>query len=1046
MEATIQAAIARAFELFSDNTAAEYGEESITYERLRIESSQLSRFINRPDNQAKKIIGILLDNGIEFILAVIGILKSGNIFMPLDIKHPVKRLQDMLEAVKADYIITDRENMELAAELSGEGGIPMLLDRNELKQYPEAENVSGYNGNDPVYIFFTSGTAGKPKAILGKNKSLLHFITWEANYLGLTEGTRFSQFTSTGFDAVLRDIFTPVSTGGTICIPPKREILLDAGRLSGWIDRERINVIHCTPTLFHNFNMGITEKSYEDLHYVLLAGERIVPRELKNWYDTFQDRIQLINLYGPTETTMVKTYYSIAPSDVNRSSIPIGRAMDGTAVHILDERRRTCEAGAEGEIYIETEYMTFGYYGNEELNKESFLHITMDNGEKKYVYRTGDCGRLLDDGCLEYRGRKDRQVKIRGNRVEPGEIENIILTLPGITKCYVHYSDNEEKNDVLTAYCVKNTDISEERLFDFIRYQLPDYMLPANIVFLDKIPMDANGKADVRALPAPAAKARRRYAPPQDDIEVKLIEIWNGILEREDIGVTDSFLQIGGHSLNIMTMISQIYDCFEVELPLEIVFDRPDIKSIASYIRESDNVNPRYDIQPVEIRDYYPISPAQRRIFISEQLDNKGTAYNITNSFTVRGRLDEERLRRALERLADRHEALRTSFHVVDGEIYQKIHGHIDSQLVVHECGEAGAEAVIDGFIKPFDIEKAPLFRLCLLSVDEDKSILAMDMHHLISDGKSVRILLRDLLLLYKAKEELPKPAFRYVDYVSWYNKRISDKKAEYEEYWLNRLKDMASVKGLPIDYAIQNDRTYSGGSLIKELPADILNSLNKCAIQNKTTLFILMFAVYSVLYAKYTAQEDIIIGSPVEGRRNHKLEDIVGMFINVIPVRSNPTMDKSFADYLNEMKTIILEGFEHEDYQIDELISKLHLKDNFNGRYLFDTLFSMQYFEALPSGDMDISFDYFDKPPAVESENLRVILYHTPDKLLISYSYSREIFKEETMERMLKDYIRLMEIVTDNIAIRLKDIELYDNAAGAEPMINTDLPLDFNF
>ncbi len=1039
MDCSIQEVVCRSLRTFSNQIAIEYGDDIITYKVLDSRSNYVADALTQLSKQRKKV-GIFLHNRVDIIVSMIGIIKAGDIFVPLDVNH-LGKLKDILGLVECDYIITDEENREVLLQFIKEQSKIILYRTNEKNDFcVDAEIKFKYGLDAPIYIFFTSGTSNIPKAILGKNKSLVHFIQWESDLLHIGEGARVSQLTFPTYDAILRDIFTPLFVGGTICIPVKKDIVFDSSRLSEWIEDEAINVLHCTPTIFRNIRKEMISKSYSELQFILLAGESIIPQELKKWYQVFGDRIQLINLYGPSETTMVKTFYFIKSSDVGCQAIPIGKPMNDVKIHIVDEEGNLCGVDTEGEIFIETEYTALGYYCNEELTKKKYVYITTDDQKEVLAYRTGDCGRYREDGNIEYLGRKDRQIKKLGNRIELGEIENVITTHQYVDCCYIHAVKNkQDSNVILVAYCVTNDFLESKELIKYLEARLPYYMMPNQIVFVDRIPVKDNGKIDIDLLSVNSVKLPE-VNQPVDEIEAKLVAIWSEILGTKDFSIKDNFLHIGGHSLLLMTLISKIYEVFEIELTLEFVFDYPYITSIADYIRKAENQSGYHDIDILENRRYYPLSAAQRRIFISEQLDDKGIAYNLTNVFLMNGCMDIERLQEAVNCLAQHHESLRTSFDIVDGEMRQEVHTDVKIQITTGQCEERDIDEYLQEYVKPFELGIAPLFRMCYLQLGDNKVALVIDMHHLIADGRSVRIVLRDLLRLYHLEKPLDKPHYSYSDYVYWFEKRLNYRKEAGEHFWSDFLNDCKFFKGLPTDFPISKNRNYYGASIIREMPDAMRYRVQQFIEDNKTTLFIYMFLAFSVLYGKYAALEDIVIGSPVEGRKNHKFKDVVGMFVNVLPIRCRVASGKRFSDYLTEMQTVILNCFEYDDYQIDDIISMLQVKNDVNGRYLFDTLFSLQYFEELPTNDMNTTFEYYDYIK-MESENLRVIVYSVDDKVYITFRYSKELFSEKTIQRMMNDYFTVIENTLKDKDILLQNILSYEVMSDC-----TELAVDFNF
>jgi len=504
---------------------------------------------------------------------------------------------------------------------------------------------------------------------------------------------------------------------------------------------------------------------------------------------------------------------------------------------------------------------------------------------------------------------------------------------------------------------------------------------------------------------------------------LKLAEIWSEILETDNFDRDDNFLAIGGHSLKVMTMISMIYDSFEVELPLEVVFNNAVISKIADYIRNNNKI--KIDkIVNIGQKEYYELSPAQRRIVYIEKYEDVKTTYHLTNKFMLNGVVDEERLNDAFMKLIKRHESLRTSFELHDDGFVQIINDEIDFRLTVISCREEEVDEYISSFIKPYNLEKAPLFRGALIKFNEEKSMIVLDLHHTIADGKSVRIILRDLLALYK-DEPLPELKARYVDYTQWYNRLVQGKREEQEAYWQGVLKDYNITKGLMKDFEVSGEREYKGGKITEYISENLYNALNKLAVENHTTAFILLFAAYNVLYSKYTAKEDIVIGTPIEGRENNELKDMVGMFINSLAIRSYPEKEKTFYDYLTEMKDVVIGAFDNDEYQIDNILNELSKDSEVIDNNIFDVTFAMQYIDTLSEDIAGVEVDYLNENNVMEFENLRVIVYSYENTLILSLVYSKDLFRDETISQMMRDYLKILETITDNPYIKIKDINL---------------------
>lgn len=598
---TIQKKLQNSFDSYKDKIAVEYGKRSLTYEELEAKSNYISNIITDRGILKGTFIGILLEDRIELIITMVGILKAGCAFVPLDPIYPPKRLAMMINTTDLKYIFTNHHGREVLDDVTKADDIKIDTILTDELSYREKEWMQKipdctYNPDDCIYVFFTSGSTGIPKAIMGKNMSLLHFINWEISTLKIDDTFKVSQLTTPSFDACLRDIFTPLCSGGTVSIPESRQIIMDASSFTDWIQKSAVQVLHCTPSIFGHIRLeGLTADSFPQLKYVLMAGERININNVSKWYDIFGERIQLVNLYGPSETTMVKMFYLIKPTDVITKNIPIGVPMIGARAIILDSDMNVCNRGDIGEIYLRTPYMSLGYYNNPDLTRQNFIANPFSNDPKDLIYKTGDLGRILPDGNMEILGRIDRQIKIRGVRIELSEVENELSRHPGIEASVVHSFKNEESIDqYIAAYYVSEKEIAYADLKKFLSQSLPEYMVPTYFIKLDKIPVTINGKLDYKALPHPNTILRQDFVAPENNIQEKLADIWCKILEVNEVGIYDNFMQIGGNSLNIMTMISMIYEEFGIELPLGVIFENPTIKKMEEYIhglKDAEQIN-----------------------------------------------------------------------------------------------------------------------------------------------------------------------------------------------------------------------------------------------------------------------------------------------------------------------------------------------------------------------------------------------------------------------------------------------------------------------
>ncbi|WP_414544488.1 non-ribosomal peptide synthetase [Nostoc sp. CCY0012] len=579
-------------EKHSNNIAVDCGEQKFTYSEIETQSNKLANFLIEHGASKGSMVAILAQDSVKFIIAIIGILKAGCVFIPLVTDLPEHRINTILSEATPQWLIVDAtgfakiSNGRIAEFLQSQ---VICLDENAIfDNYPKYNQVNKPNiqvePDDMCYLYFTSGSTGKPKGIAGCLKAISHFINWEITTLGITEGTRVSQLITPTFDAFLRDIFVPLCSGGVVCIPKEIDTILDARKLIKWIDKQQINLIHCVPSLFGSIlNEDLHPKRFSSLQYILLSGEPLLPADVSRWTEVYGERIQLVNLYGASETTMTKFFYFVKPTDSQRRFIPIGKPMEGAAALVVDERGKVCPPGMVGEIYIRTPYRTLGYYQLPELTNKVFIPNPFSNNPDDIVYKTGDLGRILEDGNFECLGRRDGQVKIRGVRIELGEIENQLRLHSLINDVVVVDREDSNGNKYLCAYVVLKEEVESGKLRDFLLASLPESMIPSVFVFMEALPRTISGKVDRRSLPAPN-RQNRTFVPPRTPIEMQLAQIWGQVLNLDRVGLNDNFFELGGHSLNATQLVSRIGKAFQVELPLRSLFDAPTLATQAESI------------------------------------------------------------------------------------------------------------------------------------------------------------------------------------------------------------------------------------------------------------------------------------------------------------------------------------------------------------------------------------------------------------------------------------------------------------------------------
>ena len=588
---------------FRGHLAIECAQQRVTYGELADRSTSLANYLISQGAAKGSIVAILAEDAIEVITSIIGILKAGCVFVPLEPRIPESRLQAMIAEVSPTWFIVEPEFLPRLEKVVASGARIICVDgngahehRGESSACTEHERIpldrqtpSAASGPDDMcYIYFTSGSTGKPKGIAGRRKGIDHFIQWEIKTLNVTEETRVSQLTGASFDAMLRDVFVPLCAGGTICVPEDRETIIDAPRLIDWLDSRRLSIIHCVPTVFRSLvNEHLRPEYFSALKYILMAGEPLLPADVKKWMEVYGERVQLVNLYGPTETTMTKFFYFVTPQDKDRRFIPIGKPMEGARALVVDPRGSACPPGAVGEIYIRTPFRSLGYYNQPELTREVFIKNPFNDDPNDIVYKTGDLGRILEDGNFEFLGRKDSQVKIRGVRIELAEIESQLREHESVRNVAVIDRENSRGDKYLCAYVVSTGEFDHGALRSFLSQRLPEYMIPA-FMQVDELPMTLSGKVDRRALPDPkhVRLDDDDVTGPRDAVELRLTNIWKDVLNVKPIGVQDNFFDLGGHSFLAVSLMSRIEREFGVKLPLAVLFQGATVESLGVMVRQ----------------------------------------------------------------------------------------------------------------------------------------------------------------------------------------------------------------------------------------------------------------------------------------------------------------------------------------------------------------------------------------------------------------------------------------------------------------------------
>ncbi|HLP46187.1 MAG TPA: condensation domain-containing protein, partial [Candidatus Kapabacteria bacterium] len=664
-------------------------------------------------------------------------------------------------------------------------------------------------------------------------------------------------------------------------------------------------------------------------------------------------------------------------------------------------------------------------------DEENFQHSAFELPLTPHsnFYSTGDLARWLSDGNIEFLGRIDNQVKIRGFRIELGEIENQLLKHKYIKEAVVILNNDAITDKNLTAYIVSIEAFHENELREYLQKNLPDYMIPSYFVQLEKIPLTPNGKVDRKVLPEPRMKAGKSYIAPGNEIEKKLVEIWSEVLGRDElhiiqlnetIGINDNFFQLGGHSLKATILSAKIHKAFNANIPLSKIFTIPTIRGLANYIKSA--LQEKYlTIESIEKKEYYSLSSAQKRLYILYQMNPQGIGYNIPSFLVLEGAIDKEKLEHTFKLMIRRHESLRTSFHMINDEPVQRIHDKVEFEIEY---------LATEAFIRPFDLSNAPLLRVGLIKENENKHILMMDMHHIISDGTSINIMVKDFMALYQG--EFPSELqIQYKDFSNWQNDEKQAESLERQgEFWLNEFAGEIPVLELPVDYPRPAVQSFEGSSIPFEIDKETVGVLKTLALELGATIYMILLSLYTVFLAKLTNQEDIVIGSPIAGRRHVDLEKIIGMFVNTLALRNYPLGEKLFIYFLEEVKEKTLAAFNNQEYPYEDMVEQVATSVNRDTARnpLFDTMFALQNIKGgvIEIPGLKIEPYVFENKTA--KFDLTLTAVESEDELELTFAYSTQLFKRETIQRFINYFINAAAGVTGVMkdkTLRIGDISI---------------------
>ncbi|HLP58011.1 MAG TPA: amino acid adenylation domain-containing protein, partial [Candidatus Deferrimicrobium sp.] len=999
----------------------------LSYWELNDQSDHLAGLLIEKGVLPGTIAGLMMERSIDLIIGILGILKAGGAYLPIDPELPEERVNYMLKDSGSGILLTNEQEKRNNCQCS------IVNYQLSMSGRPR---LGLHHSNHLAYVIYTSGSTGRPKGVPITYANLSPLLHWGFSCLGLGVKDRFLQNLAYYFDWSVWEIFIALTTGASLYMVPK-ELLLNPGACVAFMTRNDITVLHTTPTQY-GYYLKTTEKLFT-LKYLFIGAEKLNPGLVRSTFQSVEEHCRVFNMYGPTECTIISAVLEIRRLEnfEKALSIPIGRAVGNTNLFILNKNLNLCPVKISGELYIAGDGVAQGYVNRPELTADKFIHFHHSSFGIHHLklYRTGDLAKWLPDGNVEFLGRIDHQVKIRGFRIELGEIEKRLLDHAHIKEAVTVVKTDESGDKYLCAYIVSAKELDSSDLKEYLAGYLPGYMIPSYIMFIDKIPLALNGKIDREALPRPGWENTGVYVAPVNEIEMKLAEIWAEVLQidRNRISTHDDFFALGGHSLKTITLTSVIHRELQVKIPQAEVFLNPTVRELAHYIDKA--VKTHYDsIEPVEKKQYYILANAQKRLYVLHQLNPLNVAYNMPQIISLPRGFETGKLTGIFKRLINRHESLRTSFHITPGnQAVQVIHNDIDFKIE-YSTGYIGDDIhhFIHSFVRPFDLSKAPLLHAGLVKCAGESYILLVDMHHIISDGVSHQVLIEDFKALYNGNE-LPPLRIHYKDFAEWQNSvsQVENIKRQ-EAYWLKEFEGDIPILNLPFDFSQPGNPSFEGDAVDFSIEKKYLEAMENIASQQGVTMYMMHLALFNVLLARLCGQEDIVIGTASAGRRHADLQRIIGMFVNTLALRNYPQYQKNFIDFLLEIKQSTLAAFENQDYPFEDLVNKVAPDRNIDRNPLFNVMFN--FLEMDVPGKMPFNgYERRQAPPQTMFEqdvnaskfDLTLTISKIGADFHFSIRYRIDLFKRETIRDITHSFRELVSGVVDNPTGKIADLKI---------------------
>lgn len=1049
--------------------------EAWTYGELDSQSNRLAGYLLSKGLQQEDLVAIYAHRNASLVWALLGVLKAGAAFLILDPAYPAPRLIEYLRIAQPRAWL----------HIEGAGKLPESLDeylytlplacRFMLPDHKTGEALAALEGysigeqeieltpDSLAYVAFTSGSTGTPKAVLGRHGPLAFFATWAKKAFGLGDSERISMLSGLSHDPLHRDIFTALQLGATLCIPDQQDAIM-SGKLRQWIREEEITVINLTPAMGKILTESTPNRQecpIETLRYAFFVGDVLAKSDVSRLWK-IAPSLTCINLYGSTETQRALAYYIVPRADdiacertaagnPGKEILPLGRGIQDVQLLVINDAGQLAGVGELGEIHFRSPHLARGYL-DDALTQERFVINPFTRAAGDRLYKTGDLGRYLPDGNVEFVRRNDRQVKIRDFRIEPAEIEAVLIRQPAVREAAVVAREDHAGETCLVAYVAGDSRLALRvgDLRSFLKDKLPEYMIPSIFVVMKALPLTPQLKIDHRALPPPEhlrSEPKIAFAAARTPTEEVLAAIWADVLGITAVGIHDDFFELGGHSLLATQVFSRLRDSFKVELPIRALFESPTVAKLAQMVEAAMRAGVYTEappIVPVGRDEKLPLSYAQQRLWFLDQLETRNPTYHMSAAIRLTGSLNVAALSRTFNELIRRHESLRTSFPVVKGYPVQSIaplrHGDLRlEELSVLPEDEREAEVerqANDEARRPFDLARGPVFRVRLLRIGEQVHVVLLTMHHIISDGWSMGILVREAAALYRAFcDERPSPfeelPIQYADFARWQQEWLKGDVLESSlAYWKNQLAGAPDLLALPTDHLQPATESCRSARYSMALPPSLVDSIHSVSRRQSVSPFITMLAALKLLLYRWTGQNDIIIGTVSANRNYPELENLIGCFIDFLPLRSKLSSDQTALDLLSQVKATVLESFAHQDCPFAKIVEAVKPHRAAGRTPIYNIAFLMQNFAREDHFSETLRADMLPTDRGIEGLlDLRFIAVPeaAPAAWQFTCEYKTGLFAPDTIARLMDSYRTILESMLCRLDVPISSFELSD-------------------